>query len=210
MGGILIVDDHPLFRRGVRDTILEKFKDMEVEEAENGPAALQKVREKEYRLIVLDLVLPGRHGLEILKDIRSLRPAAQVLIISFHTEAQYALAALNAGARGYVSKAETPKKFLAALKEVLSGRTYFGNDILEGLANNLHPRGDKKPHELLTVRELEVMEMIAAGKKLIEIAGELSLSINTISTYRRRVLSKMNFHNNADIVRYAVEEKLLE
>jgi len=210
MARILIADDHPLFRRGLRDTIMELFKGMEIDEAENGQEVLKMVLEADYDVVILDISMPGRNGLEILEELKQLKPATRVLMMSFHPESQYALQAMKLGAHGYLTKDGAPRELQLVLKKVLSGHKHFNTVVMEQLVSELQRDQSKKPHELLTVRELEVLKMIAAGKKLTCIAEELSLSVSSVSTYRIRILKKMGLRSNAELIRYSIEENILD
>lgn len=208
MKKILLADDHPLFRKGLKAGIQEIFKDAEIDEAGNGQEVLDRVLAKNYNMIILDISLPGRNGLEILKTVKEMKPQTEVVILTMYSEAQYAVQALKAGASGYFTKDGNPLDFFQALPKILAGEKYFNANVREQLALEVQRGTDKRPHELLTPRELQVMRELAAGKRLTDIAKELSLALSTVSTYRRRVLQKMGMENNADIVRYVMDEEL--
>lgn len=210
MKKFLLADDHPLYRKGLKEGILELFKDVEIDEAENGREVLNRVLAKDYDIIILDISLPEQSGLEILKAVRKMKPQTKVVILTMYSEAQYAAQALKAGAAGYFTKDGNPLDFFQALPKVLEGQKHFSDDVMELLAREIQQKTDKKNHEILARREFQVMLMLAAGKRLTDIAKELSLALSTVSTYRRRVLQKMGMENNADIVRYVMEENLLD
>ncbi len=206
---ILVADDHTIVREGLKQ-IVGEVDDMAVaDEAGNGQEALSKIREGEYDVVLLDISMPGRSGLEILKDIRAERPKLPVLILSMHSEEQYAIRALRAGASGYLTKASAPDELIGAIRKVSRGRKYVTASLAEKLALELDADTRKPPHETLSDREYQVMLMLAAGKSVTEIADELCLSVKTISTYRSRILEKMNMKKNAELTLYAVQNHLV-
>lgn len=210
MAKILLADDHPLYRKGLKEAIVEVFKDVEIDEAGDGQEVLNRALAEDYDAIILDISLPGKSGLEILKAVKETKPETKVAILTMHSEAQYAVQALKSGASGYFTKDSNPLELIQALPKILEGQQYFSAAVTEQLVRDIQRGTDKKPHELLTPREFQVMLLLAAGKRLTDIAEELSLGLSTVSTYRRRVLQKMNLKHNADIVRYALEENLLD
>ncbi len=206
---ILVVDDHAIVREGLKQ-ILGDVKDMDVlAEAANGQEALDKIRRQAFEVILMDISMPGRSGLEILKDIKSEQPKLPVLILSMHPEEQYAVRALRAGAAGYMNKASAPDELIGAIRKVASGRKYVSPSVAERLALELGADRSHLPHELLSDREYQVMMMLAAGKSVSEIALELCLSVKTISTYRSRIMEKMSLKKNAELTLYAVQHHLL-
>jgi len=206
---ILIVDDHVMFREGLKQ-ILAKHRDMNiVGEVGNGIDALQSVRSDDYDVIVLDISMPGQSGWDILNEIKREKPGLPVLILSMHPEDQYAIRMLKAGASGYVSKESVPEELILAIRKVASGGKYVSPALAEKIAYALDSHADKLPHQLLSNREFQVMSMLASGKSLKEIADELSLSEKTITTYRARVLEKLNLRNNVELTHYVIENKLL-
>ena len=210
MRRILLADDHPLYRKGLRDTIKEVFKDMEIDEVGDGKKVLNRILTNKYDAIILDISMPGRDGLEVLKTVKEMKPEIKVIILTMHSETQYAAQALKAGASGYFTKDINPMEFIRVLPKILKGEKHFSAAVTEQLAREIQRGKDKKPHEILAPREFQVMRMLATGKRLTNIAEELSLSLSTVSTYRRRALQKMGMKSNADIVRYVTEEKLLD
>lgn len=210
MKKILLADDHPLYRKGLKEGILEIFKNVEIVEAGNGQEVLNRVLAENFDIIILDISLPGRSGLEILNAVKEMKPQTKVVIMTMHSEAQYAAQALKAGAAGYFTKDGNPLEFFQALPKIHKGQKFFNAFVTELLAREIQRGTGKKPHELLTPREFQIMRKLAAGERLTDIAEELSLSLSTVSTYRRRVLHKMGMNNNADIVRYVMEENLLD
>ena len=206
---ILVADDHAVVRQGVVQ-ILADVPDMLVkDEAQSGPETLDKVLKHDYDVVLLDISMPGRSGLEVLEDIKSQRPKIAVLILSMHPEEQYALRALRAGAAGYLTKASAPQELIGAIRKAAAGGKYVTASLAEKLARELATDDQKLPHERLSNREHQVMLMLAAGKSVSDIAEELSLSVKTISTYRTRVLAKMSMKKNADLTLYAVHNKLI-
>lgn len=210
MTKVLIADDHPLFRRGLKD-ILQAQPDIElVGEADTGHKALQMARKQRWDALVLDITMPGLGGIEILSILRQEQPKLPILVLSAHPENQYAVRVLRAGAAGYMTKETAPQEFIRGLRKVLRGAKYVSETLAEKLAFDLGAQNARKPHDLLSDREYEIMRMIASGKPLGKIASELALSPRTVSTYRSRVLEKMQMKTNADLIRYALQNKLLD
>jgi two-component system, NarL family, invasion response regulator UvrY len=207
---ILVADDHTIVREGLKQIVGEVGDMMVADEAGNGQEALAKIREGDYDVVLLDISMPGRSGLEVLKDIRAERPKLPVLILSMHSEEQYAVRALRAGASGYLTKASAPDELIGAIRKVSRGRKYVTASLAEKLALELDVDTHKPPHETLSDREYQVMLMLAAGKSVTEIADELCLSVKTISTYRSRILDKMNMKKNTELMRYAIENGLVD
>lgn len=210
MARILIVDDHPVVRRGLRQ-ILEAESNLNVVgEAECGSRALELVRTRHWDLAVLDITMPGKSGLEVLRELKQERPKLAILVLSIHPEEQYARRVLKAGAAGYVTKASAPEQLALAVRRILRGSIYVSPSLAEKLAMDL--RGDSQwpLHEGLSDREYQVLCLIASGKPIKQIALELQLSAKTISTYRARILEKMKMTSNADLIRYALHNRLVE
>jgi len=206
---ILIADDHPIVREGYKKILMSQ-PDMDVTgEAGNGQEVLDLVQKKDFDLILLDISMPGRSGLEILKELKGQKPHLPVMILSIYPEEQYAVRAFRDGASGYLTKASTPKELIAAIRKVSQGGRYVTEALAEKLTYFLHGDVDKAPHEKLSDREYQVMLLIASGKTVTQIAEELCLSVKTISTYRRHILEKMQFATNAEITMYAIQNKLL-
>jgi two-component system, NarL family, invasion response regulator UvrY len=205
---ILIADDHPIFRAGLKETLA---KDPEVEsigEADDGHKTMELARKKRWDAVVLDIMMPGRDGLEVLQELRRERPKLPVLILSAHPEDQLALRLLKAGAAGYLTKQKAPEVLLTAIRKVVSGGKYINESLAEKVVFAFE--SEKPPHETLSNREYQVMRMIASGKTIQKIGKELFLSVRTVSTYRARILEKMNMNSNAEIIRYAVDHKLID
>jgi len=204
----LLVDDHALLRRGLRELLVDEFPDASFDEASTGPEAVERAGRSSYDLVILDLSLPGRDGLDVLKELLLSIPAQLVLILSVQAEEQYAVRALRAGAMGYVTKETAPEELCKAVLKVLGGGKYVSARLAERLATNLaKPTGAL--HESLSDRELQVLCRLGAGKSVKEIAVELLLSEKTISTYRTRILEKMSMKTNAELVRYVVLNALV-
>jgi two-component system invasion response regulator UvrY len=207
---ILIADDHAVVREGVKH-ILSESKDIVVaDEANNGHEALEKVLKNDFDLILMDIAMPGRDGLEILKDIKAQKPKLPVLILSMFPEEQYALRALKSGASGYMTKESIPDELVRAVQKIAQGGKYISSSFSEKLFSILDSDIEKPLHENLSDREYQVMRMIATGKTLKEIADDLSLSVKTISTYRSRILEKMDMKNNAELTHYAIKNSLVD
>jgi DNA-binding NarL/FixJ family response regulator len=206
---ILIADDHPIVREGYKKILMSQ-PDMDVTgEAGNGQEVLDLTQKKDFDLILLDISMPGRSGLEILKELKSQKPHLPVMILSIYPEEQYAVRAFRDGASGYLTKASTPKELISAIRKVSQGGRYVTEALAEKLTYFLHGDVDKAPHEKLSDREYQVMLLIASGKTVTLIAEELCLSVKTISTYRRHIMEKMQFTTNAEITMYAIQNKLL-
>jgi DNA-binding NarL/FixJ family response regulator len=206
---IIIADDHTVVRKGLKQILLEEFPSAFIEEVSDAEELMKKVMKAEWDVVISDLSMPGRSGLESLQQIKQHYPRLPVLILSVHSEEHYAIRVLKAGAAGYLSKDTASDELVKAVNRVLLGKKYITASIAEKLASTLDQDNDKSSHELLSDREFEVLKLIASGKAVSEIAGMLSLSVTTVSTYRARVLSKMNMKTNADLTLYAIENKLL-
>lgn len=210
MKRILIVDDHEVVRDGIRRILDEQPGTIAFGQAGTAEEALSLARDEDWDVVVLDLSLGGRSGLEVLKALKQIRPRLPVLILSMHSEEQYARRAFKGGASGYVTKDSPRAELLKAIKKVIKGERYVSLTLAEKLVFDIERGTDRPPHEALSDRELEVMKLIAAGNKVTEIAGILSLSDKTISTYRTRIMEKMNMKTNAEIIRYAIQNKLVD
>lgn len=206
---ILIADDHPIVREGYKKILSETADLIVSDEAENGQEVMDLIRKKDYDLILLDISMPGRSGLEVLKDLKSLKPKLPVLILSIYPEEQYAVRAFRAGASGYLTKASAPHELITAIRKISQGGRYISSSMAERLTYYLDADATKAPHETLSDREYQVMLMIASGKTVTEIADELCLSVKTISTYRTHIIEKMKLKNNAEITLYAIQNKLV-
>lgn len=207
---ILIADDHAIVREGLKQIVAESSDMAVAGEAANGQEVLEQVSKNDWDLLLLDIAMPGRGGLDILKQLRCERPELPVLMLSMYPEEQYAVRALKAGASGYLTKESAPEELIAAIRKVSQGGKYVSSSLAEKLAVYLETDHEKPVHELLSDREYQVMLMIASGKTVKQIADELSLSVKTISTYRSRTLRKMEMKNNAEITYYAIKQALVE
>lgn len=207
---ILITDDHAVIRRGLKQILLEEFPSVLIEEATDAESAIKKSLSENYDVIISDLSMPGRSGLDLLSHIRQHSSKTPVLILSMHPEEQYAIRALKAGAAGYLSKDSAPEELVKAVNRVLQGRKYISTSIADKLFDELdQPNNDKPAHEQLSHREFDVFKLIACGKSVSDISEQLTLSISTVSTYRARILTKMRLKSNAELTRYALEYKLI-
>jgi len=207
---ILVADDHPVVRLGVVHILTQALKGAVVEEASNARQLLQQLGKGSWDLLLLDLTLPGRNGLDALKDIKDRYPKLAVLVLSIHSESEFGVRALKAGAWGYLTKETLPEQLIKAVNKVLHGGIYVSESLAEKMATGLRRNSDLLPHESLTDREYEVMRLIAAGLSTGDIAKKLLLSVKTISTFRARVLQQMAFKNNAEIIRYGVRNNLVD
>lgn len=207
---ILIADDHAIVREGMKQILSESPDLVVVAEASTGQEVIDKIDKDDLDLVVLDIAMPGRGGLDILKEIKSLNPKLPVLILSMYPEEQYAVRVLKSGASGYLTKESAPVELVKAIRQISQGKKYISPSLAEKLAVDLEISPDRPPHETLSDREYQVMCMIASGKMLKEIADTLSLSIKTISTYRSRILEKMNMKTNAELTHYAIKNRLVE
>lgn len=205
----LIADDHSIVRRGLKEIIFEEFPEANFYEVSDGQELIKKVRQEKIDVIISDVSMPGKNGLEALKVIKAEFPAIPVLVLSIHPEELYAIRVLKAGASGYLTKESAPEELVKAIRMILSGRKYITPSLAEKMASNLDTNFDKLPHELLSDRELDVLKSIASGKTVSEIAVQLSLSVNTISTYRARILEKMKLKSNSELTFYVISNNLI-
>jgi len=207
---ILIADDHPIVRKGLRQILEEGGIGRKVEEAGSGKEAVEKVRAGSFDIALLDISMPEMSGLEALEEIKKLRPSLPVLILSIYPEEEYAVRALKSGASGYMTKKSAPDELITAIRKIVRGSRYISPSLADFLASHLTEENSKPLHETLSNREFQVMRMIAAGRSLKEIAYDMSLSPKTISTFRTRILQKMQLQNNADLIQYAIKNKLID
>ena len=206
---ILIADDHPVFRRGLKQIIAETTDIVVADEAADGLEVLNKVKVGDFDVVLLDISMPGKTGIDVLAQLKYERPKLPVLMLSMHPEEQYAVRALRAGASGYLTKESAPDELVAAIRKVSTGGKYVSSSLAERLASLLQ-KAEQLPHDILSRREYQVMCLMASGKTVSEIAKELSLSVKTISTYRSRILEKMKMKNNAELTRYAINNSLID
>lgn len=206
---VLIADDHPVVRRGLKN-ILKEASDIEVAgEAGDGLEVLEKVRAEEFDVLILDITMPKLDGLETIGRLKSEQPDLGILVLSMNPEEVFGMRALRLGASGYLSKDSAPEQLITAIRRIAAGKVYVSETLAESLALNVSKGSPKMPHETLSDREYQIMLMLARGRSLKEIAAELSLSVKTVSTHRTHILEKLNMENNAQIVTYALHNKLL-
>jgi DNA-binding NarL/FixJ family response regulator len=206
---ILIADDFPLFRRGVKELLADGLGTVTVGECGNAHDLLELIRRKKWDVVILDITMPGSTGTETLKQLKAECPKLPVLVLSMHPEDQYAVRMFKAGADGYLTKGSAPEELVEAIKKVLDGGQYVSPSLAEKLALTIKASTRNVPHEHLSDREYEVMCLIASGKTVSEIAETIHLGVTTISTYRARILEKMNLKNNAELTRYALKRGLV-
>jgi two-component system, NarL family, invasion response regulator UvrY len=206
---ILIVDDHAIVREGL-NTILKFEKNFNVAGmAKNSAEVLKFVANKKLDVIILDISLPGRSGLEIIKEVKKIQPAIKILMLSIYPEDRFAIRAFKAGASGYLTKEMAPEMIVEAIRKLSTGGKYITPTIAERLADELNELSEKSPHERLSDREFDVMCLIGLGKSLIEIAEKIGISDRTVSTYRTRIIKKMNLKSNSDIIQYVIDNGLV-
>ena len=210
MTRILIADDHAVVRRGVKEILSREFPRASFGEAERAQEILDRVRASKWDLVILDINIPGRGGIEVLHEIKAIRAKLPVLMFSVHAEEQFALRCLKSGATGYLTKDSVPEELTKAVRKILAGGRYVSQELAERLALELASGSERPPHEALSNREHQILLLIAGGKSVADIAAELSLSAKTVSTYRARILEKMGMKTNADLIRYALQHGLVE
>jgi len=207
---VIIADDHRIVRAGIKQ-IIEECPDMaQVDEAGDGHELIAKVRKNSYDAILLDVAMPGRDGLDILKQLKAEKCPVPVLMLSVYPEEQYAIRALRAGASGYLTKAAAPETLIEAIRKITGGKKYITETIAEHLADIIDRESEKPPHESLSDREFQILCRIASGKPVSAIASEMFLNVKTVSTYRRRILDKMKMKNNSELTHYALKNRLLD
>ncbi len=207
---VLIADDHAVFRRGLRETLAEAFSGVTFGEARTAQETLEHVRRQDWDVVILDISMPGKSGLDILDDLKRLRPRMPILLLSMHPEQQFARRALKSGAAGYLTKDSVTEELKEAVKKIVGGGRYVSATLAEKLAVDLRQGADTPLYELLSDREFQVLRMIASGKTVKDIAEDLSLSVKTVSTYRGRILEKTGMRTNAELIRYALESQLVD
>jgi two-component system, NarL family, invasion response regulator UvrY len=209
MRRFLIADDHSVVLKGIKQILLEAYPSAFIGEVSNAEDLLKKVMREDWDVVISDISMPGRSGLEILQQIRQDHPRLPLLILSIHPEDQYAIRVLKSGASGYLNKDSAPEELIKAIDQLLLGKKYITSSIAEKLAATLDQESGKMSHEYLSDREFEVLKLLAAGRSVSEIAEKIYLSVTTVSTYRSRIMTKMNLKTNADLTLYAIEHKLL-
>lgn len=204
---ILIGDDHSIVRKGLVQILKESFPFAEIDETADGPEMFKLALKNKYKIIISDITMPGRYGIDFIKELRDVQPNVPILILSIHPVEQYAIRTIKAGASGYLNKDSAPEELITAVNQLISGKRYITNEVAELLFD--FKNHDKDLHDTLSNREFEVFKRLAMGKSLQEISEELTLSANTVSTYKTRLLTKMNLKSIADVTRYAIEHKLI-
>ncbi len=207
---LLIADDHPIVREGLKQILKDDPNIVISGEAGDGEEALKKIRKEKYDVILLDISMPKKNAIEILDEVRKEKTQPRILILSIHSEEQYAIRALKAGAYGYLTKDSAPNELISAIKKISLGKKYISPSLTEKLVDNLGASLNKYPHEDLSSREYEIMLLLASGKRETDIASELFLSIKTVSTYKIRILKKMGMKNTSEIIYYAIKNRLIE
>jgi two-component system invasion response regulator UvrY len=210
MTRILLVDDHPIVRQGIKQVLADAFNPAVVGEAANAQEGMSEVLGTDWDVMVLDITLPGASGLDLLKDLRRERPTLPVLVLSMHPPEQFARRAMSAGASGYLSKDSPPIELVKAVGEVIAGRRYVNPAVIDELATNLQPGRNEPAHAVLSDREYQVLRMIASGLTVSQVAARLMLSVKTVSTYRARVLEKMNMSTTAELMHYGIQHNLVD
>ena len=206
---ILIVDDHAILRRGLKEILEREFRDVSIGGAGTAEQALTQLDSEKWDLVILDITMPGRSGVDVLRHLKALRPKLPVLVLSMHPEDQYGKRVLKAGASGYMNKESAPEELIKAVRKLLSGGRYVSPTLAETLAVDLGRDDGTPAHERLSDREFEVLRKMASGKTVGQIAQELHLSVPTVSTYRARILEKMGMSNTAELIRYALSHHLV-
>ena len=207
---ILIADDHPIVRRGLKQILTDEYDMAVFGEARNAREVLKNLHEMDWDIVILDITMPDRSGLDVLKELKNIRPKLPVLVLSVHPEELYAIRALKAGAAGYITKRSAPDELVKALRKVIKGKKWVSSSLAEKLVSDLKPGSEKPLHETLSNREYQVACMIASGKTVKEIAKELYLTVRTIRTYRVRILNKMKMKRNAELIHYAIKNRLVD
>jgi DNA-binding NarL/FixJ family response regulator len=207
---VLLADDHAIVRAGLKEILADTGDITVAGEAANGQEVMARVREHDYDVAVLDMSMPGRSGIELIKQVKDEKPKLRILVLSMHSEQQYAVRALKSGASGYLTKESAAEELVAAIRRIAAGGAYVSPETAERLALDAAPHANAAPHTLLSDREFQVFQMIARGTAVGEIAKQLSLSVKTVSTHKTRTLQKMGLANQAQLIRYALEHKLLD
>jgi two-component system invasion response regulator UvrY len=207
---VLIADDHAILRRGLKEILVRELDGVICGEAENAQQVLAQFQSRPWDLVILDISMPGRSGLDVLRDLKREQPQVPVLVLSMHSEDQYGKRVLKAGASGFMNKESAPEELLKAIRIVLAGGRYVSPSLAERLVFELAGEAEQPTHERLSDREIEVLRMIASGKAISQIADELHLSATTVSTYRARILEKMGLTTNAELIRYALDHSLID
>jgi two-component system, NarL family, invasion response regulator UvrY len=207
---LLIVDDHHIVRQGIKEVFADVFPELQVGEAENSQTALELLMKQEWDLVLVDVNIPGRSGLEVLEEVKRLRPQTPVLVLSAYPEEEFAIRSFKLGASGYLNKSLSSDEILAAAKKVLAGGKYVTASLAEKLAASLGSKVQQAPHECLSNRELLVLRMVASGRTIKGIASEIALSEKTVGTYRMRIAKKLGLNSNVELTRYALKHRLVD
>lgn len=207
---ILIADDHPILRRGLKEILMRELKEVICGEAGTAQEVLSQVQKQDWDVVILDVTMPDRSGLDILKDLKAIRPKLPILVLSMHPESQLGKRALKTGASGYMNKESAPEELIKAIGKVLAGGRYVSPALGESLAWDLDTSTERPDHEKLSPREFEVLRMIALGKTVTQIAEDLHLSVPTVSTHRAHILEKLNMTTTAELIRYALLHRVVE
>ncbi len=207
---IVVADDHTIVREGLKQ-VLSAASDLSiVGEAQNGHEVLQRVRELEFDVLLLDMSMPGKSGIELIKQVRAEKPKLRVLVLSMHQEQQYAVRAIKAGASGYLTKESASARLVSAIRKVAGGGAFITEAVAEQLALGAMPQADGPPHSALSDREFQVFRLLVSGKAVSNIADELNLSVKTVSTHKARIMQKMNMSNPTELIRYALQHRLID
>jgi two-component system invasion response regulator UvrY len=207
---VLLADDHTMVRTGLKEILADTGDIAVAGEASSGTEVLACIRAEDYEVLVLDMSMPGRSGIELIKQVKGEKPKLRILVLSMHSEAQYAVRALKAGASGYLTKDSAADQLVAAIRRIAAGGAVVSPETAERLALDFDRPSDALPHTLLSDREFEVFQLIVAGKTMTEIAEQLALSVKTVSTHKTHIMEKMNFSNQVELIRYALAHKLLD
>jgi DNA-binding NarL/FixJ family response regulator len=207
---IVVADDHTIVREGLKQLLSAALDLSVVGEAQNGQEVLQRVRELDFDVLLLDMSMPGKSGIELIKQVRAEKPKLRIMVLSMHQEPQYAVRAIRAGASGYLTKDGASAQLVSAIRKVAGGGAFITDSVAEQLALGAMPQAEGPPHHLLSDREFHVFQLLVSGKTVSDIAAELSLSVKTVSTHKARILQKMNMSNPAELIRYALHHQLIE
>lgn len=206
---VIIADDHKMFRDGLKQILKEDPDIIVVDEAGNGQEALDKIYKSDFDILLLDISMPGLSGLDVLRQLKAQKSKISILILSMYPEEQYALRAIKSGASGYITKSSASDELIHAIKKISEGGTYISSSIAERLLFSIKDSSEALPHQKLSDREFQILKLIASGKTITQVADELYLSVKTISTYRSRILEKMDMKSNAELIHYALKHNLL-
>jgi DNA-binding NarL/FixJ family response regulator len=207
---LVVADDHTILREGLKQVLSGASDLAVVGEAQDGHEVLQRVRELEFDVLLLDMSMPGKSGIELIKQVRGEKPKLRILVLSMHPEPQYAVRAIKAGASGYLTKESAPAQLVSAIRRVAGGGAFITDSVAEQLALGAMPQTEAPPHHALSDREFQVLQLLVSGKTVSEVAGELNLSVKTVSTHKARIMQKMNMSNPTELIRYALHHGLID